>query len=498
MVTRSCKVCDNWQYSGGKEAIEMAKMSLEKKRLAARVTVTLVSTVGLLIQIHSISQEYFAYNTHTRMKILFPETVIAPNLAICFPFNELIHPVHKTRRNKSTNKNRPRVKLIELQDDLPDLTAGQVFNLTPAVDINLIERCTWSHDKLYTKNSLKKQQCLHKPFKVTKLTTGEWICYEVRLLGKEFILDRLFDVPLTRGLIFSVTLNKTIFSSVSRSLITLFNGDTPSMSIRYATKVVRHSPGEQENELSGIDVTSFRRFFTKLPLPYRDGCTAIILPKHWCLRKCIFKNSLETLSRVPSSTMFSDNPELFHRYGGNFSHVRFVKFSEMMNETITQQMDMLRNKCRQQCASSGFHCEYSFLITQATAVGPGGFDSMAFSVYAQSREDTFLTDEAAMTCSEFIVLLLSSLGVWFGFSFISIEPIQLISRARKCCLVSMKTLLSSDFTSTCHIRSKRKEKISPCNGHSVDKHHATVEVNANTTKESSDTSFHSLPPVCVE
>lgn len=406
-------------------------MSTKWRKLIARLLVILFASAGFFFQLITISSSYFAYKTVTRSDRSLPNKYAAPNLAICFPFKEIINP-----KLYFQLKGHPYVKLQSIDPfekfaQFPNVTVGEIFHLTPPIDGNLFNICMSQVPNSYETISASRGSCLRDVFNVSKFYTQEFICYNFRpRFTSEYSFNRLAHSLTSGGLIYGLMLNCTTFSSANRAKLILYEGGLPHTSKSCAPTVNRQVQGDQSikgnNDFSYIVLTSSMTMIHRLPLPYQSGCNAgHNFNQNECKRNCLIE-SLANLSKLPFSVIIDDSI-INSANKFNLNHT-FVNLIDLQNATVNSQLLRSEEKCTFKCA--GLTCHTSYSSTEALPTDGQAFAQMTFAVYAPRKSNVIIHTEPYMPVDEFLVLVLSCLGVWFGFSFLSLDPEQLAVRAK--------------------------------------------------------------------
>lgn len=110
-----------------------AKMSIKRKVFT--VTSLLICSIGLIIQINEVSNNYFKFVTESKVSIVFNELIYIPSLSACFSASDIIKRDQiKEKLNIDLIKPVKDVDWEEYQEKVENFTIKMLFQFTPTVD----------------------------------------------------------------------------------------------------------------------------------------------------------------------------------------------------------------------------------------------------------------------------------------------------------------------------------------------------------------------------
>lgn len=401
--------------------------SRTRSTVIVRLIVICISVSGFVYQMYNMCSEYYQYKTLTRTDRSLPSKYAAPNVALCFPFEQLINQSEYLRMKGSPlPKTLP--KPFERTQDLPNVTIREMFHLTPPISRNFFSYCTFRQLNSYDSLRGSGQYCLDHLMAVNKFYTQEFICYNIRPLTKDkFSYSRLADSLVSGGLIYAFSLNKNIFSMMDRVKIILYHGYLPQLSKACAPMIKQRTvhTASGKGGPSYISLTAATTQINQLMRPYESGCVAGRYRFETCWSQCLIKHIAEKLARVPFSYVIDDEPTSLN---GKYVNYTFVNLSDLQDVRISGELFAREESCEARCKN--MNCQISFSSTEAIVTGDPAFASLTYTINAPRRSYIVIHFVPHMRLIEFLVLISSCLGFWFGFSVLSLEPLNLLGRWR--------------------------------------------------------------------
>ena len=173
----------------------------------------------------------------------------------------------------------------------------------------------------------------------------------------------------------------------------------------------------QRAQLHSIFATYSNLSFTLLPHPYDSNCRDYRLDglsgRRECHYRCLERLAVARFNKSHYSNLIYEPRKHKH-----------LSVYDLMNETINEQLKGMESRCARLCAQPP--CAYHYSITSiSVAANPHVQDLHVQIPYQPFMHILHLP---AMQLVEFLVYVLSCLGVWFGVSVLSLNPVALLSK----------------------------------------------------------------------
>lgn len=192
---------------------------------------------GFSVQVYYISDRYFEFTTATSTKIALPARINAYSASVCIRYPDLV-PLEDGRPSYMLDSEAASARIGLLTQSM---TIAQIFAATPVGD-DLMVKCLYRKPHTYEIFRGTKDECL-QVFPVTKYFMMEYICYAFisanSSLDKPYIYQNLAFSLQYPGLLFSVTLNKTLVKGADFMKVIVHGPVLPVDSISYAPSFYR-------------------------------------------------------------------------------------------------------------------------------------------------------------------------------------------------------------------------------------------------------------------
>lgn len=398
-----------------------------RKRLKMKllyVLYVILCVTGLFYQIYLVLSDYFKYGVSTSIIVSHTHNYTLPSLTTCFRFSEIFNYDMFNQKYKSnfvfnySDKGTAYLSGLEIQKLV---TVDDVYQFTPAAH-HMIDGCeirNASNLKYhYYDSSICKDYFRVEKFIITQLT-----CYKMTIKSSSNIIyskENAYFIPADLGFLFFVYFNHTAFEKFD----IIVNVIHPSDNYPWVEFPLTQRRARVYNAITGKSVMNMFesksnsiRIFKLLP-PYETSCqdyrsenreTRYRDSQH-CLLKCITDKVRIKFDRASLTN---------HYFRG--VNMKLLSRNDISDPSFAAKYNDILFNCHELCPDND--CTYTLTYTNTVPVpysAPGVFvalpDKPSFTI-KYGEKVKFL---------ETINFICSSLGIWFGFSFLAINPFHKI------------------------------------------------------------------------
>ena len=403
--TKMDSFAEKWKFKPLKvldPAILFLSSLMNRKLFVLFFKVVCVS--GFLYQVSDIAELYFKYQTTSSVDSLGRDSQEHPTLVFCVRYLDLID----QERSKLADIEENTFLYEKFLEKLSRLTSKQIFDLTPATD-NIVKSCILRNESTDIME-YKDQKSCSQLFSITKLLTGQHVCYFFDSRSKErYFISEVASSLTFPNEVYSIYLHRDFLEKFRDILvISYFSGDAihlPIYSRNFAEKIVR------PKQMNGAQLF-IHAMLTSVKLqsyPYDTDCNPDELGD-WmhCFHNCI-KKAMKKVHRLPWSVFIEDGSE-----------AKILSWNDMKNKSILRYFRDERVKCRVLCGHRN-SCNYIYTRTKAV-LHSNHYGSFRVSAMTPFGPDIYITANPRMILIEFIVHVGSCFGLWFGISVLSMDP----------------------------------------------------------------------------
>jgi hypothetical protein len=363
----------------------------------------LLCVFGFAFQVQQLGSVYFAYKTRTLVDIAMPVRLVTPDMSLCIRYGDVY------------NGSQP----------LNNLTIANIFDGTPATS-SLFSLCIYRHLHGYEAIIVKDPAKCNKEFTVDKFYNSEYVCYRFQKVVKEsakggmqrFAYQNLANSPNYQGLFYAILIDLDLLKKADLCKVVVHAYESwPNDAIATAPYFFRFSDGVQRYNLIRAIYSTIE--IIRMPSPYDTHC--IKYPKggrKGCENKCVLNGTIEMFNKVPFTTI-----EMYPRDIGHIGRTIIA------NKNNSMALDALERRCEQKCYQE--ECDSLFFSTSILKEERGDYD--LFSVLVQApitpRIKVALIPLSQLT--DFLVMVTSCIGTWFGISAMSFNPGPIIGQRQK-------------------------------------------------------------------
>ena len=376
-------------------------------------TYCILCVIGCMYQLQLSLVGYLRFGTVTKTRYLVPQVINFPPLHFCFLCMEDMVNVTQVqdKYNITVNEDIPN----ELYNLMDIMTIEDILNFTPN---DPLESCTYRD---HTGNKIRfgnKEECL-KIFEIQKYIIQQHLCYAV--VARKDISVTFWSVERSlryERLIFRIKLSeKHARSQKIRPTIT--NWRFPLIENAYSQSYYKKSGSD-----ISIDISCSNVSVSFLGYPY-DKFTCIKdgdMDYYQCVDSCLEKKTLINLSRLPHTSYH-------HKRSLNISFMKIVSTSMVDNDTISHLINDWTAECDAACPA--FVCRYSYCNNVGNYGQRSAKQGTTIRVDSPPGPELRIAAVPMISLLDLFVYASSSLGTWFGFVFITFNPLNLFGNTCK-------------------------------------------------------------------
>ena len=357
---------------------------------------------GFLLQLHQVSEHYFLFETSSKTEFQVTETENYQTIVFCCRHIDLLDRSQYTEYDIFPHSPR---STEEIDHELSVLTIKKIFQLTPPTT-GLVMHCTVRNDNLSDIEHLTGKEC-EQLFKVSKSVNGQQVCYTFtpRYRTKYSVGNAVSSVRylyVAYSLDLSPSLRRTVLASFISSFVDTDDIIDPLHSRFFGAKFYN---AKSYNE-SAFYIWGQETEVTRLPYPHNTKC----VPGHdrsVCYEECLTNHF--KLNRVTGSG--------FHHQAFD---VKMITRKDYENETLANRATKDFSTCHLLCRIQT-ECYTKF---SKTSVVEYKSEDLTINSMVPSAAHTSVKTVSQLTLVEYIVQVGSCLGVWFGLSIISLNPMK--------------------------------------------------------------------------
>ena len=385
------------------------------KRTSSRFF-SLICLLGFLLQLQQVFELYFRYETTSRTVYQNQEMDYYQSIMYCPKFIDLLAPdIMMSRQITALNIDVVGNFSVRTQAHqqymrgLSAMTVKEILQFTP-LESEAVENCDIRLGKMSIANVFDGKEC-REYFEVVKSVNGERICYTfVPKISAKYSIGDVASSLTHIGEVYKISLVPRmsatyVASFISSPFIVKEDGSIQDPLHSRSFMAKSYSPGSFNR--SRFLVFGESNEIHRLPPPYDTKCT----PRHnieMCYEQCLIKKFKE-INRIPWSG--------FHR---EKLDMKMLTATDFLNETIKKYAGDFFEKCHSRCKLKT-ECLTQFSKT-TTEEYQGNFFILSSMLPAQPNMSLYSVP--FLNLIEFIVQVGSCIGMWFGLSIISFNPVK--------------------------------------------------------------------------
>ena len=389
--------------------------SMNFHREFAAAIFILICASGCLVQVHQVSDVYFKYRTSTKTQYVVKEVENYQTLVYCPRFTDILN---RTRYKEYGILPQPPQRLKYVYREIGNLTIKDIMELTPKASETMngcLVRNSNSSGKLRDLNST---EC-YGLFSVRKSINGERVCYSfVPLTRVNYSVGDAASALTHETIAYELHLSSCIGRAYVGVLVSHFidlNIDldpTPLISRMYGAK--KDNINTFKESLFFVYGESYQIF--RLPLPYERGCISGH-SQQGCYENCLSKK-LRTINRA-SFSEFHTQP----------LDIKLLTWNDFKNKTMVKMTKRIYQECHVNCKTK-LDCYMDFAVSYAKE---NTSPTKSFMFLSMIPKAPYISAHSIplLNFVDYLCHVGSSLGIWFGLSIFSLDPITFLTHCAK-------------------------------------------------------------------
>lgn len=379
---------------------------LRNRRTEIKVFVLVAAFIGFVTQVTQVSLQYFAYTTYVQVQVTVPDHSGGHGIGVCFRYVDILN-YEQLAKETHIRLNKPKNATdVSIEGKL---TIAQIFKFTPAEN-ETIDRC-WTRLRWSLNEMTDKKLCLSR-FAVQKFVTQEYICYVFREVRNESLTMR--SVTRSRqfqSTIWAVSLTKAFADVFSVRITTFANEQLPFVSMDFSVnRLLKKAFEHLKQVINSFDVFPSDFVVTRMPPPFETMCRDENSTDRWtCKFDCIAHhfNGTDLMMSNDIIPIPMDS--------------KLIGSEDEKNESLLSFAEGVTQRCEDACFFIPCHVMYS-----KTSVNSLYLAHEAMVLEAMTSVEPTLGSNAiaSMTFVDFFSFLCGCFGIWFGVSFLSIDPFK--------------------------------------------------------------------------
>ena len=384
---------------------------------------------GFLFQLSSITRDYFQYHTRSNTVVLLDDKQPYPSLGFCVYMDQILDK-QKLPSNYSHY----------------NLTARMLFEYTPGTR-DLISGCSLQ-DKLNFGLIYHARESCFNLFTISKALRGNFVCYTFNpknFPSLSYSWSRVASSFRQKRQLYDIWLSIKIKPNVMMivmSYVSTANFFIPTESRCFAQKVTLGF-----NNV--VYVSLHTNTLQALPSPYATKCIQNY-NQDTCISACR-RAYLALLDRLPYSE-YIRNSSL---------DIRILDVNDLKNESVAQIVESAHITCAKIC--SGTPClQVNSVSSSSISHESQSNVSLKLVSFASNKAPVVTVAVPATFLLDFFLYICNCFGIWFGLSFLSMNPIELrveitrikprlFPRCQEIAQINNQKLMKAAFVGICFI-----------------------------------------------
>lgn len=373
---------------------------------------------GLLYQVSLICAEYFKYGVSSSTTLTQANDYILPAQSTCFEFPEIFN---FTQFNIKYNMN---YIYDTTNREVWDSSAHEIQRLASVEDVHeftpdaetMCDFVNIRNSSSYEWHGHEADEC-RKHFDVEKFVISSLVCYKISLKdGESDIYNRqnAYFTPNAHGNIYFLFFNEQKFAHFDYIINVMHPVDKyPWFEFSLTQLLGRgHNVSKNTNILNMFNSRSFSISMNKLLPPFKTKCRDYsVIGYHdsfHCLSDCINAKVRSSFGKASLS---------YHYFKSDISNLKFLSRKDFAKESFNATYRNILNICDRKCPID----DCKFTATYTTTIGEA-FVAPGVSAQLPDKPSFEISFGVTILFIDTVNFICSALGVWFGFSFMSIAP----------------------------------------------------------------------------
>ena len=364
--------------------------------------------VGYMLHTYQVCNAYFSYSTISKVERVEAKDASyynLPSLSLCFPVLDVIQRSKYQEFGIMATSEEGRAMY---EEELSKLTVRHLLKLTPD-PIDVVASCDFRQD--FSMLNFEKEHCIQR-LNIIKGISGGHVCYiATPATNDTYVFKNVMTSLTNQKQIYNLHLNPRVNKAQYVIAVAYdyehIHSRLPSISRNYGSRIALFDKSKEKQD-NYVSVLNKWIEIRRLPSPYDTNCVSST-NAYSCFRECLFKE-YKNISRVPFSEIVT-NPN---------TDFKILSLKDMRNETMKKIVKETEHYCEDKCSHKP--CFQSVTFTDNHHFHHFSIKTVMFTLMSEGSPTYEITSNPFMTTTEFIQFLCNPIGIWFGFSIISLHP----------------------------------------------------------------------------
>lgn len=374
-----------------------------KNRTFWKRLLLLLSMTGFLYQTHRVSDQYFRYETKTRVNQSPRLTFKAEDSVFCTRYYDVLHR-ERLFRETGINVSVPSGFAEEYEVE-GRLTVDQIFRYTPAVNESL-DWCSVTPKDSSLLQVLFGSDCYHY-FSVSKYFTQRLICYLFAPKSNDtFKLTDITQASVAQYVVYELSVSQA-FRKAAVGFAMLTREPIPLVARHYSKPFPIRNTRSGQPASNWISMRSVQMRNERLPRPYDTACDLVPQEKPILCKSACLVQEYGKMDRMPAQVLTIEPLP-----------VRPLATRELDNRTIADTVQKADMDCSRACSANPCVSFLTFTSIEETS-DPENVFHVTKLTPGEPDLETF--SQPNMEFNYYYNLVSGCIGVWFGVSFLSLD-----------------------------------------------------------------------------
>lgn len=396
-------------------------------------------TLGLTWQVYEVSNEYFVYDTNTRIKIQYPYEIEIPSLTLCLRYTDVLN-ITKANiqlKNNWTNEN-GEYFIRKIQNEI---TTKEIFDYTPG-KYEIIDHLYFRDSTGYSNGSCDDITTCKSILKVNKFIYIEYICYTFHLENSIKVKPKVISVhPICSGVLANYSFSN-IFQNVSHFKLSLHTRLTEPFNSLMIQPISYRKMSPKSGMFNSVFYSSPNFFNIQyMKPPYITMCYDYEIENRYqsqfhCIQICV-RNKIR----------YEFNKEPYSVFTQSANNRKIISTKDLLNVTVSERLYAIEEECEKSKECKFRTCN---MRTAITLILPQPGNKSDFEVIINTPQQPWIDvqHEEALSLIRFITFLMGIFSTWTGVGLFALSPFKRFISTKKSSIASSKKVTSTNAKAT--------------------------------------------------
>lgn len=370
------------------------------------IVVATICLSGFTVQVGNVTSRYFGYKTRTIVEMKVPDEISMPSLSVCFRINDIM-----VFDNVKQKYNREGLKHFKeggfdwqrFYRDTRDFRVKDWFQFTPSTT-NVFKHqsaCRIRFPSKYSPEEHSQSDCF-SIFKIAKYFDREFVCYSFKPMFQNQTLDLIeyTMTPGSTGIMYEIFFDDAFFRSYEMVSVSVHTNDSSYLYDTVFASSHKFSGGHHNIDIHYNEIERLR-----LKYPYDTQCVDVPRGFRTGAEYRLHQVNEESLKYLDRVIPFIPN------YDADLDRKIFT-VDDFKNGTLVRELNKMF-----QSIFKLTECYTKYFITKGKASGDRFFQASVLWPQDEKMTLKYVPQEDLI---DYIVYVGSCVGMWFGFSALSI------------------------------------------------------------------------------